>query len=267
LIIFCQLYTSIQIRANKTKEEYFKTVLDTINKYLPGIVCWGDSLTAGAGGNDVIYPNVLQKLIEENIFNDFNSKNLENTEYNCFGDISVLNMGVGGENTLTILGRNGAIPFVIKENIAIQADFTPVKLKISSSAKNEDGSWKDITPLRQGSRGIDYVIIDGIKGTLSIEQESYRSPQYTYWFVRKNEGNKVDVNAGTEIITSGSEQNLNYVPIIFIGQNGRYDDIQDLIKQQKSIIEHQKEILLMTMENQDSLLLVFIQVHLRIEQN
>ena len=48
------------------------------------------------------------------------------------------------------------------------------------------------------------------------------------------------VAAGTEIITSGSEQYLNYNPIIFIGQNGGYSSIQDLIAQQRAIIDHQQ---------------------------
>jgi lysophospholipase L1-like esterase len=33
---------------------------------------------------------------------------------------------------------------------------------------------------------------------------------------------------------------LDYIPIIFIGQNGGYDDINDLIAQQRAIISHQK---------------------------
>lgn len=60
------------------------------------IVCWGDSLTAPHQGTlkqkirgifveDHDYPSVLQKILGD--------------------DYEVINCGVGGENTLTIMGR------------------------------------------------------------------------------------------------------------------------------------------------------------------
>lgn len=39
--------------------EYEKD-MQTVAEYLPGVVCWGDSITAGSSGN-VSYPYVLQK--------------------------------------------------------------------------------------------------------------------------------------------------------------------------------------------------------------
>jgi hypothetical protein len=48
------------------------------------------------------------------------------------------------------------------------------------------------------------------------------------------------VKAGTEIITSGSTQYLDYISVIFIGQNGGYDDVDELIEQQRAIIDHQE---------------------------
>lgn len=148
-------------------------------------------------------------------------------------------MGVGGEDTITILGRNGAIPFVISEDIIIPADKTPVELKIASSAKNKDGSWKNAAPLKQGNKNVS-AFIDNIKGNLYIEKEDSTSSQYIYYFAREIEGKETKLKAGTEIILDSCKQNLNYIPIVFIGQNGGYEDIQDLIKQQKLIIEHQK---------------------------
>ena len=37
--------------------------MQAVQTYLPGIVCWGDSLTAGSSGN-VSYPSTLQKYID-----------------------------------------------------------------------------------------------------------------------------------------------------------------------------------------------------------
>lgn len=101
-------------------------------QYLPGIVCWGDSLTAGTGGEGITYPQTIEELIDENIL----SKN------HCdMGTIPVVNMGVGGEDTCTILGRNGAVPFTVKKDFVIPAGTEPAEIEI------EGGS-----PLRQGRR-------------------------------------------------------------------------------------------------------------------
>ncbi|WP_290092344.1 hypothetical protein [uncultured Dubosiella sp.] len=34
---------------------------------IPGIICWGDSLTAGAGGDGVTYPNVISSELSSKI--------------------------------------------------------------------------------------------------------------------------------------------------------------------------------------------------------
>jgi lysophospholipase L1-like esterase len=49
----------------------------------------------------------------------------------------------------------------------------------------------------------------------------------------------VSVSAGTEIITAASKKNLDYFTVIFIGQNGGWDDPAELIEQQRAIINHQ----------------------------
>ena len=40
---------------------------EKINEVLPGIVCWGDSLTSGPGGNAMSYPTALQNYIDDSI--------------------------------------------------------------------------------------------------------------------------------------------------------------------------------------------------------
>lgn len=148
-------------------------------------------------------------------------------------------MGVGGENTNTILGRNGAAPFVIAEDFTIPADTSAVEIKMVSA------NGKSVAPLLQGNRGMDYVTIDGVKGVISADIKKdtdgkVNKDETKYYFTRESSGDAVTVKAGTEIVTSGSTENLNYIPIVFIGQNGGYDDIADLISQQRAIIEHQE---------------------------
>jgi len=215
-----------------SRAEMVSTVFST---YLPGIVCWGDSLTAGAGGDGTTYPLTLQSDIQSGVLDSYDIESLVSISHSKSREIdfSVVNMGVGGENTNTILGRNGAVPFVTAADFTIPADTTAVEITMVSA------NGKSVAPLRQGNRGMDYVTIDGVKGVISIEQETSTSEEYKYFFTRESAGDVVEIKTGTEIITSGALENLNYIPVIFIGQNGGYDDIADLISQQKAIIEHQ----------------------------
>lgn len=220
----------------KELEGRYQAVRDVFDLYLPGIVCWGDSLTAGQGEEGTAYPDVLERLIQENLTDSFDLNQVSNhilgipTELDA---VSVLNMGVGGESTNTILGRNGAIPFVVSEDLTIPADDTAVEIKLESQ------NGKAVAPLRQGNAGMEYVMLDGVKGVISIEQENSTSSGFKYWFTRESQGEKTAIDKGTEIVTSGSESNLNYIPVIFIGQNGGYDSIEELIEQQRAIINHQ----------------------------
>lgn len=216
-------------------------VQNTISIYLPGIVCWGDSLTAGAGGqylpngktlkSGIKYPNILRDEIEENIISAFEVK-IDVPE--------VINMGVGGENTDTILGRNGAVPFVLSSDLTIPAvlksnasDASPAEIHLASQGGDP------VAPLRQGDKGMESISINGIEGIITIEQESYTAAEYKYYFTRTAPGDAVIIPQGSVVQTQGSTLYTGYIPIIFIGENGGYNDGAELIAQQQAIINHQ----------------------------
>ena len=227
-------------------EERFENIAmkarKTTSRYLPGIVCWGDSLTAGAGG-DILpsgetlkkgtkYPDILRKEIEIGLFG---------TDVKI--DVpEVINMGVGGENTDTILGRNGAVPFVLSSELGIPAfvrgdasDAPSVEIHLVSQ------SGDPVAPLRQGNKGMESVSINGIEGIITIEQESYAAADYKYYFTRIAHGEAVTIPQGTIVQTQGSVLYTGYIPIIFIGENGGYRDEEELIAQQQAIIKHQED--------------------------
>lgn len=82
--------------------------------------------------------------------------------------------------------------------------------------------------------------IGSVEGTLSILQDSYSASDYSYTFSRNKEGESVNVNAGTPIIPEYNEKYLTYLPVIFMGQNGGWDNGPGvLIEQQRAIINHQ----------------------------
>lgn len=192
---------------------------NTETAYLPGIVCWGDSLTYGAHGGGVTYPLTLEAMIRENLDLPY--------------PVPVVNMGVGGETSITILGRNGAIPYVLSEDLTIPADSTSVD--VCYTAKE----GQKVAPLRQGAAGVNPVVIGGIEGILSITQETHVSKEFSYQFTRTTPGEAKTVPAGTVIVTDASSKYLNYLPVVYIGQNGGYTDFADLIRQQRAIIDHQ----------------------------
>lgn len=206
------------------KERYYAGIIDSLNQYLPGIICWGDSLTVGSGGSGTNYPATIQRLLQDNLLSDFQD---------IIPVPEVLNMGVGGEDTNTILGRNGSIPFIVSSDFVIPADTTPVNISFHSS------NGKPVAPLRQAAAGMEWVIINDISGTINIVQETYTDNEYTYTFTRDTYGDPVEVTSGTPIITSGSTVGTNYLTIIFIGENGGYDTYEELISQQHAIIDHQ----------------------------
>lgn len=206
------------------KEKLYEKLQEELKDVCPGIICWGDSLTIGTGGGGVNYPNVLERLIQEKLM----PETLEDVPV-----IEVINMGVGGEDTNTILGRNGAVPFVVSEDFVIPEGKEAVDIMFCSA------NGKNVAPLRQDNAGMESVVINGVLGEIQVIQESYTSDEYSYTFTRSKRGDVVEILAGTPIITSGAEIGTDYWTVIFIGENGGYDTPAELIIQQRAIIDHQ----------------------------
>ena len=186
---------------------------ERIKDSLPKITCWGDSLTAGVGGDGTTYPNVLAKL----------------------SGLTVYNMGVGGENTVTIACRQGARQMMVN-NITIPA--TTDKVEIGSYNNFFDNYGKIVSPLRQGDAGINICSINGIDGKLTSTQTNTTSNDVIYYFQRLKAGEEVVINQPTPIVTDASLKRKDDITIIFMGQNGGYDNLDDLVAQQKAMIEY-----------------------------
>ncbi|MBE5962372.1 MAG: hypothetical protein E7256_13500 [Lachnospiraceae bacterium] len=197
----------------KKEEAELKEYKDQqIKNCLPGIVCWGDNMTAGVGGNGVSYPSILRELICQDIY-----------------DIPVLNMGISGESSLTISARAGSIDFLI-DGVTIPATNTPVEIKFKEYNNYE------IAPLRQGNTGINPVTINGIKGTLNIKQENNYDGEYQYFFTRTLLGEETIITDGSKLSIASEGLYNDYIPVIYIGQHGGFDDTKDLINQINAII-------------------------------
>ena len=176
------------------------------------IACYGDSLTRGAGGNGTTYVNALASKLKRK------------------GNVT--NLGVGGENTSTIAGRQGGIPYIVGK-LKIPSDTTPVEIVISA----KDGS--DVKPALQDNnksivQGLNPCYINSIEGRIDYIKGKY-------YFTRLLPGMSVDISDNTEILTDGmvSYRDTDVI-IIWTGQNdsATIENISEIITKQQKMIEY-----------------------------
>ena len=196
------------------QEERLKK-LENPSGALTGIVCWGDSLTAGGG-----WTATLQKL----------------------SGLTVYNGGTGGENARTIAARQGADVMLVN-NITIPAACEPVTIavrKTDSGILTEEG-YK-VTPLLQGGAHVNPVKIGDVEGTLRWTGTNYADTNGIWTFTRSVAGEAVTIKRPTAIRTAFDRlhNQASEVMILFIGQNGGYADLADLIRLHQQMIDHFK---------------------------
>lgn len=154
--------------------------------YDTDICFWGDSLTAGAGGNGVTFPQVCANELS----------------------LSYINAGVGGENANTIACRQGGNNLVLPPGQVNQYQLTDFK----------DIYGVQCNPLRQGGNiTVNPIYINGIECNLTLSQSSTTSQNATYTIT----GYTNTLLAETPIKFSGCNI-TSRITVIFVGQNGPY---------------------------------------------
>ncbi|MDO6587693.1 SGNH/GDSL hydrolase family protein [Salipiger sp. 1_MG-2023] len=165
----------------------------------PGITCLGDSLTAGAGGTP--YPITLASLTGR----------------------TVTNLGVGGETSNTIVGRVGALPYLVTPD----GWQIPASGGVTVTLTGADGGG--VAPLLQQDRGLNPCILAGVEGTLS-----YSGGVYT--FTRSEDGDAVDLLRPEPLRTSSWERRGD-IFILWLGENDGNNDATTIIARNNAIIE------------------------------
>lgn len=175
----------------------------------PVIACWGDSLTYGQGATNApygSYPSILSNMT----------------------GLTVHNMGVGGETSVTIAARQGALDIKLKEGVTIPADTSEVEISIA--AYNPDGTFAgEIVPRNTSIAGWNPCTINGIEGELSISVSTDPNimPRVLNWakFKRTTAGSATEVAAGTEVTVAAQaiaqDADIN---IFFTGTNGGWNE-------------------------------------------
>ena len=203
--------------------------LEEFVKQYPGIVCWGDSLTVGEGGEGTTYPGTLEALIRDNLL-----------------PLPVANCGVGGETSSTIACRAGAVDYALSvgAGFTIPADCTPVELK---PAYNYVSGRQGI--LRKGDgNSVNPVEIEGVRGTLSVAMTpdapedawivTVDEKYLVYTFTRETAGEAIEVEEGSAVYLYGEDAYDGRICVLYIGCNGGWNnDVAELIRQQEAILE------------------------------
>ena len=178
------------------------------------IVCWGDSLTRGGG-----WTSRLSSL----------------------SGLPVLNAATGGENSRTIVARQGG-DVMVANNITIPTGQTAVLI----ADRSVDGGISTslgykVSPLYQG--GSDHVnpcMIGDVEGTLRWTGSNYADTTGDWTFTRNADGEEVVITRPTAIRTAFDINHNGGIQILFIGQNGGYSDLDDLVLQHRRMIDHSK---------------------------
>lgn len=232
--------TAVRQENLEAVQKIYNEDLEAVAQYLPGIVCWGDSLTAGSSGN-VSYPLTLQKYINTYLCDIYDLRfSVDNPEvYSRVNwedyriSIPVVNMGAGQEDCPTVLGRAGVVPYVLQSDVVIPAGTEPVSISIAS----EDGN--PVSPLTAGSSGVNPVTIAGVQGTLIRTSSGTGWYQSAYQFTRLEEGAETPVAKGTEVVTACKEEYRDYIHIVWLGTYGNYGTPELLVSNVKTLLQRQ----------------------------
>lgn len=212
------------------------------------IVCWGDSLTAPHGGKSV--KMMVKGIIKGKAYPDY----LQDMAGNGY---EIINAGVGGENTLTIMARQGAWPMKLAHDVTV---YRSSEEKYDNFIGNGDVAGfvssyngKKVTPLLQLGYDTDSpaqmnpCTIDGKRFTISSESKHWKENgrfvfEYNYFISPQEEtDSSYTLKAGSTVTTYAMEHlRGKYANVFFIGQNGGFADAADLTRQLKDMIRYSR---------------------------
>ncbi len=199
---------------NKAKTE---ALYAEISNEIPGIVCIGSDLMASTGTVNTTFAGSLQTKLTDNGYK-----------------IPIVNLAVPQENVLTILGRIGVKPFVVAKSVTIPEKADLIDIEIEST--DEGYVW----PLAISSDNAHFnpVTIGEFNGMIGGESEKdSETGENKHYFVRSEDGEAFTIPAGSVINTSSDDEYKDYVHIIWIGENDKWSDFEDLAVNIKDIID------------------------------
>ncbi len=232
------------VKAQQLSQEQVQAAIDAA---MPGIVCWGDSITKGSLGMGVTYPDTVYQLMDANLIQPIRQK----TGYAGLVTPRVVNMGVPSENSCEIAGRQGGLPFVITKSFVIPA--TGLSEEIHYASPYKLNTTKILLEERTEENP---VTINGVTGIL-VRKFDVQEDHSRYYFQRLQQGTPVTVPVGAQMITNSATKYASYIPIMMMGSNGGWDNADDLVTQYQMMINHMtgdpsKYLIIGMMKNYDT---------------
>lgn len=172
------------------------------------IICWGDSMTEGTGGDGVTYPDELAKL----------------------SGATVINYGVYNDFASTIAARCGGSPQHVEDMGTIPAECVPVRVNIVG----DDGHWEMICNF--GDAGLNPCIVAGVEGNFSIDGDTGER-----FFTRLTPGEAVEVPDGTPVTTYAMrDKKDDDILVIWSGNSDHVgpEGMSEIIARQQSMLDY-----------------------------
>lgn len=225
-------------------DEIFAEAKRRAGEAMPGFLLLGDDLTAGSGVNRTDYGVALQQMISNEILNTLRLENAVAQEYRrvvrtnekryVLPTAEIKRYGIPGASTATILAMDGAYPILLAAGgVTVPAECEDVQIRFLTAR----GDY--IYPLIGGSRRNEQVLLydetSGARLSGVLSALTTRDP-VEYLFRRDEAGEETVFPEGTRVYTRQSRENRNLFPIIWMGMNGGYDSIEELIEQHRALL-------------------------------
>ena len=232
---------------------------NAVKEYLSNIVAWGDSITAGIGQNDLTAANVyginLEALGSVSGGTNYTTvlKNLISAR--IYSGIDIANCGVGGETTASIAARadtetyylylNGAVTIAPGASVTIPLTHYASVDRIGILRQGGAPTVNPVTIIGKDANGNEISVTGTIaKATLTDDAPAGSSTHtcdakyLKYTFTRTDNGTEtLSFVSGARVVAHSSYVYDGRTCIIFMGENGGYSDIAELIRQQEEILD------------------------------
>lgn len=176
----------------------------------PYITCWGDSLTAAGG-----WTERLQDL----------------------SGMAVHNGGAGGEGAVTIAARQGADVMTLC-GVTLPAGITPVTVATLADGGIPTARGRFAKPVRVLEH-VNPVMLGSVEGTLCWTGADIADASGAWTFTRAKAGEAVAIDRPTALRTDFDRRyNAPHLMVLFLGQNGGYDNLDDLVWLHRRMIGH-----------------------------
>lgn len=203
--------------------EIFSGKEETSNKLI--VTCFGDSMTEGMGvAESARYPTILQGLIGDKYL--------------------VQNAGDRGELTTDIMARQGGMPIYTNKTITFEEGAKQVQIGVATDRGfvAEDGRNLAWTSPFGRDLLLDKVTINGATYRIKFENYVHGSKRADTYLVREGGASslkKVTIPEGSKAIFEvASVSKSNYCDIYFMGFNGGYSNVDELVSQYQKMIQY-----------------------------